>query len=418
MPSAGWEKRGMLLGGLALSLLLGGTDAEAGVLRAWTAYAAGGTVEARVITDAAACPEISVNGVAGPMTLRQAPDDKFPVRTCAQTLPADAQNAIVEGQTLPVPVARPRRIVVFGDTGCRLKGKIIQACNDSREWPFQRVADLAAQAHPDLVIHVGDYNYRENACPAGDPRCAGTPWGDNWATWDAEFFAPASLLLKAAAWVTERGNHEDCRRAGLGWTVFLSADPVAAPCSAHDRPYVVDLGGFKMAVVDDNDADEDNPKPAVVARLHDDLQAMLAAQPDWLLTHHPVRGVNAVAAKGGSLEGANGTLMAALQGLDEQPLRLILSGHIHNFQIENYQGRHPPQLVAGVGGDLLDKRTPPRFSGQPVGDTTVISGLAVASFGYLIMDRQKDGWSIILHGADGAVLRRCHWGCRRISCPL
>ena len=70
-----------------------------------------------------------------------------------------------------LPRPDPRRIVVFGDTGCRIaKRDRVQACNDPKSWPFPEVARRAAAAHPDLVIHVGDYLYREEPCPTGQCR--------------------------------------------------------------------------------------------------------------------------------------------------------------------------------------------------------------------------------------------------------
>ena len=65
--------------------------------------------------------------------------------------------------------AAPRRIVVIGDTGCRLKGKATPGLQRPRTLPFARVAASAAAFKPDLVIHVGDYHYREDPCPAERP---------------------------------------------------------------------------------------------------------------------------------------------------------------------------------------------------------------------------------------------------------
>ena len=115
-----------------------------------------------------------------------------------------------------MPVASPQRILVVGDTGCRIKGAALQACNDPAPGLFRRLAAAAARLKPDLVIHVGDYLYRESACPAGNAGCAGSPWGDNWITWQADFLTPAAPLLAAAPIVLVRGNHEDCRRSGAG----------------------------------------------------------------------------------------------------------------------------------------------------------------------------------------------------------
>src|SRR5438034_665211 len=38
------------------------------------------------------------------------------------------------------------------------------------------VTTAAAKLKPDLVIHVGDYLYRESACLPGNQGCAGSPW--------------------------------------------------------------------------------------------------------------------------------------------------------------------------------------------------------------------------------------------------
>ena len=63
------------------------------------------------------------------------------------------------------------------------------------------VEDLLSFARswkPDLVIHVGDYHYRENACPKDIAGCRDSPWGYGWDAWDADFFVPARPLLAAA----------------------------------------------------------------------------------------------------------------------------------------------------------------------------------------------------------------------------
>ena len=151
----------------------------------------------------------------------------FPVLTCEARIPAGTTQASVSGQPLPLPRARPERIVVIGDTGCRLKDNgDYQDCNRPEAYPFARIAALAAAWKPDLVVHVGDYHYRENACPADRPGCAGSPWGYGWDAWNADFFAPGQPLLRAAPWVMARGNHESCSRGGQGFWRFL--DPRAA----------------------------------------------------------------------------------------------------------------------------------------------------------------------------------------------
>ena len=166
-----------------------------------------GAAVARVVIAGAACPSIRLDQREVAMTVRA------PAQTIAQrrtvsphrtrsrarsrcspakrSIPAGTAHASVSGHALPLPHARLERIVVIGDTGCRLKNNgDYQDCNRPEAYPFARIAALAAAWKPDLVVHVGDYHYRENACPADRPGCAGSPWGYGWDAWDADFFTP------------------------------------------------------------------------------------------------------------------------------------------------------------------------------------------------------------------------------------
>src|SRR6201999_4366668 len=102
------------------------------------------------------------------MRLRASSSTAFPNLLCAATLANGVQKVAILGHDLPVPVGMPQKILVVGDTGCRIKGTTVQDCNDPAKWPFPHVAVVAAKLKPDLVVHVGDYLYRESACPSGD----------------------------------------------------------------------------------------------------------------------------------------------------------------------------------------------------------------------------------------------------------
>ena len=178
---------------------------------------------------------------------------------------------------------------MLGDTGCRIKGATLQACNDPAQWPFPQVAAAAASLKPDLVIHVGDYLYRESACPPGNQGCAGSPWGDNWTTWQADFFTPAQPLLAAAPIVLARGNHEDCKRAGPGWLRLQGPPPlIRRACTAHQPLYTVrswrsDPGGAGRCGVRRARLDRDTAK--VYADEIDGLAKLPA--PVWFVHHRP-----------------------------------------------------------------------------------------------------------------------------------
>ena len=116
---------------------------------------------------------------------------------------------------------------MLGDSGCRVNTteNALQACDDPAAWPFAEIAATAARLAPDLVIHVGDYLYRETACPPTFAGCRGSPWGYGWDAWHADLFVPAAPLMAAAPWIVVRGNHEICARAGQGWFRFLDPRP-------------------------------------------------------------------------------------------------------------------------------------------------------------------------------------------------
>src|SRR5581483_5970302 len=95
-------------------------DAPAFAERAWVQLTDRGP-EARLVTQSAECPAIMVDGAARPMQRRAGATADFPVTVCQARIPAVAHRVVLDGHALPLPRA-PRRIVIFGDTGCRLKG--------------------------------------------------------------------------------------------------------------------------------------------------------------------------------------------------------------------------------------------------------------------------------------------------------
>src|SRR5207302_1793853 len=207
---------------LALVALVPAAPGRTATLAAWVQLGPEGKAGARAIIDGALCPTLNADGAPLAMATRSAPEvpfgnvpkAEFAVRGCEAAIPETTTLLFLEGQPLPLPRREVRRIVMFGDTGCRLKGtEEVQDCNDPDAWPYAKVAANAAAAQPDLVIHLGDYHYRESPCPAARSGCAGTPFGYGWDVWNLDFFAPSAPLFAAAPWVLVRGNHEDCERA-------------------------------------------------------------------------------------------------------------------------------------------------------------------------------------------------------------
>lgn len=420
---------------LALVLPTTAQAQEGKVLSYWVQLAPGGGSIARAVVDGPNCPRVTLNpsGPAQsvvPMTPRAARDDKFglvceaniPKGVSAATLPASIETGS-PFVNLPLPVADPQRILVLGDTGCRIKPPALQDCSDITKWPFPQLAASAAKLKPDLVIHVGDYLYRESPCPTGVTGCAGTPWGDNWPTWDADFFTPARPLLEAAPWVIVRGNHEDCARSGPGFLRLLGPnafDP-AAPCNPHLAPTTVPMGKVNLVVFDDSNASDTSNDATAVADYTTDFAALaaIAPAPQWLLMHRPIWA--AVRGPLGIPIGGNVVMANAAGNLSEfATVALMLAGHIHSFEAINYTQKVPPQIVAGNGGDNLDP-TPSDLVGttfQGHAGVKVKDGLSVGGFGFLLMTKQPTGWTIDLYKADGTTEGQCVFSGGRIDCTI
>jgi hypothetical protein len=322
------------------------------------------------------------------------------------------------GHELPLPDLVPRRIMVVGDTGCRIKGWAIQACNDPAKWPFPHIAQVAAKLKPDLVIHVGDYLYRESACPPDNSGCAGSPSGDNWASWAADFFTPAAPLLAAVPFVFVRGNHEECARSGKGWLRLLGPlpDDPKMPCTDHVAPWGVPMGELTLAVMDDAHAPDPIAPGDLVTLYRADLAAVgkMAPAPVWLAMHRPIWGL--VQLGFGMVVGGNRTMMAAQeQGGIPNNVSLLLAGHIHTFEAINYLKGAPPQVIAGEGGDLLDQ-APRDLSGRTVGALKISSGLSLPGYGFLLLTRDADRWSVEVMTAEGGRRAICAFANRHLDC--
>lgn len=382
---------------------------------AWTEFAPGDRVQLRAVVAGDACPAVLIDGKARRMETRAAPDKDFPLRTCALALDGPATSAQLGGHAMPLP-GPVNRIVVFGDTGCRIKGKTAQDCVNPAAWPFARVVAQATAKRPDLVIHVGDYHYRESPCPPGNRGCSGSPSGDNWDVWRADFLAPADPLLRAAPWVMVRGNHEECARAGKGWVRLIDPHPASDGCTDPSESYRVRLDGLTLLVADSAIADDAEAPAGLVAKLGADLarNEPPAPEPFWLVTHRPVWALTQEDGK--KPVAINRTEEAAFDPAIPPNLDLVLSGHIHTFSAYDFRGARPAQLVVGTGGALYDQLKLPGPQVEIDGRTTK-DAFNLSEYGYLVLDRTDQGWTGAFHRAgDDKVVARCTMKGRSLRC--
>jgi len=395
-----------------------------------------GAVARAILTGATQCPTITIGDAAQPMNVRAMPETgaspAFPVLVCELLIPAEAKSAAIEEQSLPLPKTSLGAIAALGDTGCRLKGKKakgsdqeqhdhgagkFQDCDSQSKWPFARVAASIAAAVPDFVIHVGDYVYRESACPGGNMGCKGSPHGDTWQTWKADFFDPARPLLQAAPWIMTRGNHENCARAGSGYFRFLAPsaarDELTSGCIDRMPIYAVNVGGKSFIVMDTSNADDACAQACGSGPYADDFASMKLTRGTWWVSHRPVWGI----VKNSSL---NATLQQALKawnGRLPDGIELALSGHIHSWQLLSFADGRSPQLIVGNGGTLRDKINR-RVEGQKIGGTTVSYGRLEHSFGYTILRPSggDSGWAATFFDAAGRAKFTCMLKATAASC--
>jgi hypothetical protein len=381
--------------------------------------------------DVKTCPAIEINGRTQPMVQR-AKVGKFEALVCEQTIPPRTKTAKINGKSLPLPAWTHKDhalIVVIGDTGCRIKqggedstvpgGRWnIQNCASPKDWPFEEVAEHASAEKPDLVIHVGDYLYRERAC-TGVTGCPGGPSGDNLETWEADFFTPARKLLLAAPWVFIRGNHEDCSRAGDGWFTLLDPRHLTT-CTNYSEPYLLKPKfGVPLAVLDSNpafDAPCKKGDAACEAEFARQIKIYTSAfekisswklQNGWMLTHKPVWSVRAGFPDG--LQVLNVVEETAWKEHRPKGIDLLLAGHTHTFEMIGFDANsdHAMQLVVGNSGtklapDLTYKSAAPEVQAAQINDFRKIQ-----DFGYTTLTPAAKGWNVLAHERDGKVDIAC-----------
>lgn len=225
--------------------------AAGSLLTTWTQFVAGDEttagsplaplISARFVLQGTgqACSDFSVTTYPSDAAAASTPEARtpvpakldFPITLCQFMMPTDVYSATLSTNSQPVklwqeadgsgsatgPIAQfwgPASVgrknngelvmISMGDTGCRhveKEGRGYQPdCGEnSADWPFYALITEAAQQNPDLVVHVGDYRYRDEGIKP-----------DTWNYWYQDIFHPAQDLMQVAPWALTRGNHEEC----------------------------------------------------------------------------------------------------------------------------------------------------------------------------------------------------------------
>jgi hypothetical protein len=379
---------------------------------------------------------------------------------CEAPLPERALAARIAGRRLPAALPpRLDTLAIFGDTGCRLLGSAIQACNDPAAWPLAPVVRALVRQRADVAIFLGDFFYRESACPdANNSQCGGSPappggapFTDSGWGWVADALVPMGPLLESLPLVVLRGNHELCGRGGNGY--FLLFDPAfgtaerCAPTASGTAPVVyspttaVDLRingsrWLRLVNVDSANGNDQAIDADILVRqrpLFEQARRLAAgASETWLLTHRPVNGVMSSAflpsPPGDATTWTSLTQTAASDGL-LAPFQLILSSHLHIAQVVQVPGQ-PGQIVLGNGGTELD---PPAYPLPPYGPLATGTGQPLQPglkplpqatvlatwlrFGAMLAEPTRRGWRFTMRDQNGEPFARCRLEGRQVSCP-
>ena len=311
-----------------------------------------------------------------------------------------------------------KKIILIGDTGCRLKeskyGESYQNCKDGKDWQYATVIERVAAEKPDLIIHVGDYHYREDCSEGKVCRKYTDSIGYGWKTWEADFFAPSEKGFATAPWIFVRGNHEDCQRAFEGYKL-LTEQTWSSACIPAEKTQYIQIGSLLIVILDTasiSDRPETSENQAFWTQQLKDIEKNIAkttAKQIWLVTHKPIMAL--VSDQKGGLEAFNINLQKAFAQTDlKSKFEYMIAGHIHNTQIlkaDNF----PTQVVVGNSGTALD-------DSQALMDRekilkNKISGLKVTrffsdtksghSFGYAMMTKSAEGtnWELSFKDLEG-----------------
>jgi uncharacterized protein (TIGR03437 family) len=387
------------------------------LLAKWVQLGPNGAI-ARAIISQPTCPSISIDGKSQTMQLRSQPSLPFyPVTSCEIALPAATTFATLDEEALPLPKKGDyTKIVVIGDTGCRLDTSgtpaVYQACNDPNAWPVAKIAANAAAAGPELIVMTGDYHYREAPCAPGNAGCTGSPWNYNWDVWYADLFSQVQPAFNAAPMFFIRGNHETCDRAGDGWFRYLDPRPFSGACQSYTDPFAVIAGSLQLIHVDSAVADDNNPIAEQIASYQPqfDMVRQMATGNAWLLTHRPLWTIRAGSA-------TNVVMQAASNNSLPDGIQMVLSGHTHIFQTYTFDPNHAPQVVIGNGGDVLNAVVPAStLLGKTTGDAQIVQATSQTHFGFSTVSSTSSGWTIVDRAVDASVVTTCQVADKAVNC--
>lgn len=391
----------------------------------------------RHVTRSDSCPTVTWSSSKSQLMQLRVSSNTLPLRekrdvipsvfselVCEAVWPVSETSAEVNGMHFNKPSQYPKKILLIGDTGCRMKASedAFQDCYDEDKWPFKRIILSGSQLKPDLVVHVGDIHYRESPCPVGRMGCQGSSWGYGLDAWIEDFFLPFKELA-STPWVFIRGNHENCARAGQGWHRYIDINPYTEETSCNDvkndikgnfsTPYSVELAKQAQLIVFDSSNTPSKPMQksnemyeTYQQQVKDAEKLSMNKKFNIFGNHHPINAYTFDKKTSSAKEYVSG-LTGVLRGVNKDELlptfSMTLHGHTHFFESISYTNGRPLTLVTGNGGSSLEGSAIEQisFTESQKSDYSILNFKASETFGFALLERQDmDGESWLLTEYD------------------
>ena len=109
-------------------------------------------------------------------------------------------------------------------------------------------------------------------------------------------------------------------------------------------------------------------------------------------------------------------LQAASENDFPATMRLFIDGHIHLFETLSFGAARPPQMVVGNSGTALDPPVETPLPGLEIAGLEVASGVNLAQFGFVTLQRRPRAWTAHLRDVTGTPILRCVLGAESLFC--
>ncbi len=401
-------------------LLILGSTAKAEALYHWTQPIGEELQSFRAIVEGDLCPLITVDGTPREMQRRVGPAEDWPHSVCTYQSDRRVLSASLGDRTFPLTPTDAQRILLIGDTGCRLKeGSPIQHCENPEDWPFAQISEALAKVEADIAIHLGDYHYRETECP--DPALCGTVYGYNWDVWEADFFAPAQAMLSAHPFVMVRGNHEKCSRAWMGFIRHLSVEPMVEPllCDNYYPPFLVSFEDLHLAVLDSSTRSRSNYTWDRLRAMREQFLEVLPflERETWILTHAPLWGYGNKEYDPNDMGTMETIQREAYGDMIPRIVSAVVAGDIHFAQVVSTED-NPVQITFGNGGVALYATPEGLHDNLEVGYGVEGDVFGYEGFGFGLVERGKPDVPVTFFDQSGAQVGLCKAGLGANSCTV